>query len=86
MDHHLIPLIGALLGLPALAWSLRIVIRGVADGIVRVKGGARNPLPDPEQARRMAELESEVGALREEVARLGAVESFYAQLQAPPKP
>ncbi len=80
--------IGVVLGIPAVGFATRMVIRAVADGIVRVKGGDRTQLqPDHDQRdERLAQLEAEVASLRDEVGRLSAVESFYAQLQGPRAP
>ena len=79
------PIIGIVLGVPAIGFAARMVIRATADGIARVKAASHPPVqpPDPGQAQRIAQLEAEVAALHDEVGRLSAVESFYAQLQAP---
>ncbi len=82
---HWEPIVGVAVGFPAIGFAIRMVIRSLADGIARVKSASHPPLApaDPAQGRRIAELESEVASLRDEVGRLTAVESFYAQLQAP---
>ncbi len=79
------PVVGVVLGIPAIAFAVRMVIRSIADGLVRIKGGASAPLEATVRAqeRRLAQLEAEIAALREDVVRLSAVERFYAQLQAP---
>ncbi len=79
------PVVAIAVGFPAFGLAVRMVIRSITDGIARVKSASHPPLPpaDPAQGQRIAQLESEVASLREEVGRLSAVESFYAQLQAP---
>ncbi len=83
---HLIPLIGVVLGIPAIAMSARWVLRPIIDAYVRgreLKAGAQaDPGRMAAQERRIAEVEGELAALRQEVERLSAVESFYNQLQA----
>ncbi len=83
------PVIGIVLGIPAVGFAARMVIRAVADGIARVKTAGQPPVlsADPdrgEQTQRIAQLEAELSALRDEMGRLASVEQFYAQLQAPP--
>ena len=82
------PVVGIVLGIPAIGFAVRMVVISIADGIARIKGGARAPLEaaQGEQARRMAQMEAELASLRDEVGRLSAVESFYAQLQTPSAP
>ncbi len=81
-------IIGIVLGIPAIGFAARMVIRAIADGIARVRTAGQPPslAADPnrgEQAQRIAQLEAEIASLHEEVARLASVEQFYAQLQAP---
>ncbi len=80
--------IGVVLGITAIGFAGRMIIRSLADGIARVKTAGHTPLPapDPAQGQRMAQLEAEVASLRDEVGRLSAVEDFYAKLQAPATP
>jgi hypothetical protein len=81
------PVIGIVFGVPAIAFSLRALLKPFIDAWVHTRqlkaGGGAAPLPDPAQAQRILQLEVEMTALRDEVARLSAVESFYAQLGAP---
>lgn len=84
------PVIGIVFGVPAIGFAIRLVVKPIVDGYVRARelraGAAAGVIaaPDPAQAQRILQLEAELASLREEVARLSAVESFYAQLQAPP--
>jgi hypothetical protein len=84
MDPNVVPLVGIIIGIPALAFSARAVLKTVLDAWVHTRelkaGVGAAPPPDPAQAQRFQQLEAEVTALREEVTRLSAVESFYAQL------
>lgn len=82
---HWEPIVGVAVGFPALGFAIRMVVRSIADGIARVKSASHPPIPagDSAQGERIAQLEAEVASLRDEVGRLSAVESFYAQLQAP---
>ncbi len=87
MDPVLIPLTAIIFGIPAIALGARMVIKPVLDTWVKTRE-AKLPAPVDaarERARdqRMAEIESELAALRDEVERLSAVESFYKQLKAP---
>ncbi len=87
MNDHLLEVIAFLLGVPALALSARLVLKPFIDGWLRareLKAGARAVGPELEaQAQRIGQLEGELSALREEVGRISAVETFYSQLQAP---
>ncbi len=71
------------IGVPAVAFGVRIALRPVVDGLIRLREVSvrqgETPAPDP----RIPQLQADVAALRQEVERLGAVESFYKQLQAP---
>ncbi len=80
--------IGVVLGITAIGFAARMVIRATADGIARVKAAGHPPTvaPDPAHGQRIAQLAAEVASLHDEVGRLAAVESFYAQLQAPRAP
>ncbi len=80
--------IGVVLGITALGFAARMVIRAAADGIARVKAAGHPPVQpsDPAQAQRMAQMEAEIAALKDELGRLSAVEDFYAKLQAPATP
>ena len=83
MSSELIPVVGAfLVVIPAFAFGARLVVNAIADAVLRVRqapgrDGALAP------GSRIAELEAEVEALRGEVERLAAAESFYARLNAP---
>ncbi len=76
------------LGIPAGGFAVRMVIRSITDGIARIRAAGHPPVQpaDPAQGQRLAQLEAEVASLHDEVGRLSAVESFYAQLQAPRAP
>ncbi len=80
--------IGVVLGITAIGFAGRMIIRAIADGIARIRAAGYPPLQpaDPAQGQRLAQLEAEVATLHDEVARLSAVESFYAQLQGPRPP
>ncbi len=80
--------LGIVLGITAIGFAGRMIIRAVADGIARIKTASHPPVAavDPAQGQRIAQLEAEVASLHDEVGRLSAVESFYAQLQAPRAP
>jgi hypothetical protein len=89
MDPNVVPLIGVVVGIPAIAFSARAVLKPFLDAWVHtreLKAGAGAPRPDPGQTQRILQLEADMSALRDEVARLSAVESFYAQLSAPAVP
>ncbi len=62
-----------------------MVIKTVVGGLVRIKAASAPSAASvpPAQEERLAQMEAEIAALRDEVGRLSAVESFYAQLQAP---
>ncbi len=81
---HWEPVVGVVLGLPAIAFGIRMITKPFIDGWVRtreLKAGARSALPaEPEREQRIHELEAEVASLRQELERMGAVESFYKQL------
>ena len=71
---------------PVMAASAAIVIVSIGATLSRLRRGRRAaelapPLPDPQVAR----LQAEVDDLRVQVERLTAAESFYAQLQPPPR-
>lgn len=63
----------------------RSVINAVAQNLLRIKASSAGapPAVPAGQEQRMAQMEAEIASLREEVSRLSAVETFYAQLQAP---
>ena len=69
------------IGVPAVAFGVRIALRPVVEGLIRLREvnlrQGEAPPPDP----RIPLLQADVAALREEVERLGAVEAFYKQLQ-----
>ncbi len=82
---HWDAVVGIALGVPAIGFAVRMVIHSIADGIARIRAAGHPPVPpsDPAQAPRLAQLEAEVASLHDELGRLSAVESFYAQLQGP---
>lgn len=88
MNEMWVPVVGIVFGIPAIGFAARMIIRALADGIARVKAASHPSVvaPDPTQGQRIAQLEAEVSSLRDEVGRLSAVESFYAQLQGPRAP
>lgn len=81
------PVAAIVLGIPALAFSIRVVTKPLIDGWVRtreLKAGARaEPARDPDRDERVLQLEAEVSSLRQELERLNAVEGFYKELRAP---
>lgn len=87
MDPVLIPLTAIIFGIPAIALGARMIMKPLLDTWVRTREAKMATLTDParEEARdrRIIEIEGELAALRQEVERLTAVESFYKQLQAP---
>ena len=81
------PVLGVVLGLPALAISVRLVTKPLIDGWVRTRelkaGVRRDPAGDQQRDERVLQLEAEVSSLRQELERLNAVEGFYKELRAP---
>ncbi len=88
VDPNIIPIVAIVFGLPSIALAARWVMKPIIDAYVRGRELKARALADPgqlaAQERRIAELEGELGAMRQELDRLSAVESFYAQLQARP--
>jgi hypothetical protein len=86
MEHDLVPIVGILFGLPAMAVSIRLVLQPLIKAFVRsreLKAGAQlDPARLDAQDARIAELEAELGTVHEQMERLASVERFYAQLQA----
>ncbi len=79
------PVVGVVLAISTLGLTARMVINTVAHNILRIKAASAAPLPAA-QEERIARMEAELSSLKEEMARLSAVENFYTQLQAPPAP
>ncbi len=79
---------GIALGVPAIGFAVRMVIHSITDGIARIRAAGHPPVSpaDPAQGQRITQLEAEVASLHDELGRLSAVESFYAQLQGPRPP
>ncbi len=73
-------------GVPAVALSVRIAARPLLEGLAHLRQAGHAPAPDALPDPRIDALQGEMAALRERVDRLGAVEDFYAQLQAPGSP
>ncbi len=84
-DPNLVPVVGVIGLVAAMAIGARAVIRPIIDAVVRSRELKAHAGADPArldaQDRRIAELEAELGAVREELDRRSAVESFYTQLQ-----
>ncbi len=70
-------------GVPAVALSVRIAARPLLEGLAHLRQAGHPALSVPAPDPRVEALQAEMTALRERVERLGAVEEFYAQLQAP---
>ncbi len=87
------PVVAIVLGIPAFAFGVRVMTKPFIDGWVRsreLKAGARAgavpaavPPPEPQRDERIHQLEAEVASLRQELERMGAVESFYKELRNP---
>ena len=70
-----------------IAIGVSMVVRAFRGGIGRRYRGLEPPPPALLEDPRVPRLQAEVDDLRQQVERLAAAESFYAQLQAPaPKP
>lgn len=76
------PVVGVVFGIPAIGFAGRMVIRAIADGIVRIRAAGRAPV-DASLGERMGRIEAELASLRDGIGHLSAVESFYTQLQTP---
>ncbi len=90
IDPNIIPIVGIVFGMPSIALAIRWVMKPVMDAHMRSQelkahAGA-NPVLLAEQGRRLADVEAELEAVKQELERLRAVESFYAQLGAGPQP
>ncbi len=83
--YHPEAVVGMVAVVAAMGLVGRMLINTVARNVLRIKAAAAPPLPAP-QEQRMAQMEAEIAALKDEVSRLSAVETFYAQLQAPRAP
>ncbi len=87
MDPHWMPVVGIIAFVGALTIGARAVMKPVINAFLRARelkaGAGADPARLDAQDRRIAELESDLSAVRQELDRLSAVESFYAQLQAP---
>jgi hypothetical protein len=79
--------LGIVFGLPAFGFAVRLVVKPIADAYVRsreLKAGVRDDARIVhEQAARMAQLEAELAAVKDQLERHSAVESFYEQLKTP---
>lgn len=83
---HWEPLVAIVVGLPAIAFSIRVVTKPLIDGWVRtreLKAGVRQDAHDPRSDERVGQLEAEISSMRQELERLNAVEGFYKQLRSP---
>jgi hypothetical protein len=83
-DLTLFAIIGVV-ALPVFAVSARVMLRAVADALLRVREGSP-PAPAIEPLGKVAALQREVEELRAQIDRMSATESFYAQLQEPAPP
>ncbi len=80
--HEWTAVAGVILTVCAMGCAGVMVINAVARNLLRIKAASAPPL-SAAQEQRMAQMETEIATLKDEVSRLSAVESFYAQLQAP---
>ncbi len=86
------PIIGIVLGIPALAFSIRLVTKPFIDGWVRareLKAGAPptvSPAFEPQRDERIHQLEAEVASLRQARDALGGGEADTAPLDEGPSP
>ncbi len=84
INPDLVPVVGILAFVGALTVGARVVMRPVIDAFLRareLKMGGADPARLDAQDRRIGELEGELAAVKQELERLSAVETFYAQLQ-----
>lgn len=83
-------ILGVVLGVPAVGFAVRLVVKPIADAYVRsreLKFGVRADTQlSQDQAQRVAQLEAELAAVKDELERHSAVESFYSQLKKPEGP
>lgn len=84
------PAIAIAIGLPAIAFSARLVIKPIIQGWVRTRelnaGVGQDPAREQLRDERVLQLEAEVSSLRQELERLNAVEGFYKELRSPETP
>ncbi len=80
--HEWTAVTGVILTVCAMGCAAVMVINAVARNVLRIKTASAQPL-QAAQGERMAQMEAEIAALKEEIGRISAVENFYAQLQAP---
>ncbi len=80
--YHPEAVVGVVAVVAAMGLVGRMLINTVAHNLLRIKA-ASTPAVPAGQEQRLAQMEAEIASLKEEVSRLSAVESFYAQLQAP---
>ncbi len=83
--HEWTAVTGVILTVCALGCATVMVINAVARNVLRIKAASVPPLQGA-QEQRMAQMEAEIAALKDEVSRLSAVETFYARLQEPSRP
>lgn len=74
--------VGAVAAIATVGLVGRMIINTVTGNLLRLKAATAPPLQGA-QDERMARMEAEIASLKDEVSRLSAVETFYAQLQAP---
>lgn len=82
MDEDIVAIIAGttMVSIPLLAISARIALKPIAEAIARLRGEPEAPAARALQARRMADLEEEMDALREEVRRLRDTQRFQDRL------
>ena len=85
IDPNLVPVVGVIGFVTAMAIGARAVMKPLIEAFLRARelkaGAGGNPARLDAQDRRINELEGELASMRQELDRLSAVESFYAQLQ-----
>ncbi len=85
IDPNVVPIVGIVAFLGAFSISARYVMKPVIEAFMRARemklnAGAHDPGRMEAQERRIAELEADLGALRQDFERLSAVEEFYSRL------
>lgn len=85
IDPNLVPVVGVIGFVAAMSIGARAIIRPIIDAVMRSRelkaGAGADPVRLEAQDRRIAQLEAELGAVREELERRSAVERFYTELQ-----